>query len=164
MEGKQFVDNVLGQCISSDFVMLSTIKDEPRLQSWSVVRCTFLNKDLLIRPKRFFTIIFWVQCDNAECRYPECRYANVIMQSVAILSVIMLSVVAPLCSFCNFVVVEERKRERRCHMFSLLLILRDFLVPLTMKINLQNFLQLLCSCLFPTFWETRDQSIKLLRP
>jgi hypothetical protein len=41
--------------ILSDFVMLLTIKDCPKVESKSVISCIVLNKDLLTRPNRLFT-------------------------------------------------------------------------------------------------------------
>ncbi len=41
--------------VNDPLVMSPIIKDGPRLESWSVVRCKLLNKDLLIRPNRLFT-------------------------------------------------------------------------------------------------------------
>ncbi len=55
LKRKHFVQNVQASDISPDFVMLPTIKEGPRLESWSVVQCTLLNKDLLTRLNTFFT-------------------------------------------------------------------------------------------------------------
>jgi hypothetical protein len=52
LEGKHLVNKVRLR-ISSDSVMLLIIKDGWRLESWLVIGCIVLNKDLLIKPNRF---------------------------------------------------------------------------------------------------------------